>query len=45
MKVEPDGSFKRAPSNFRNRIAKGGDFEPELGESNIAPIPFEPLLT
>ncbi|GLB42169.1 putative glutathione S-transferase [Lyophyllum shimeji] len=29
MKTEPDGSFKRAPTSFRNSIEKGGRFEPE----------------
>ncbi|RDB28046.1 Glutathione S-transferase omega-like 2 [Hypsizygus marmoreus] len=29
MKTEPDGSFKRAPSSYRNTIQKGGQFEPE----------------
>jgi len=28
MKTEPDGSFKRADSSFRNTIEKGGKFEP-----------------
>ncbi|KAF8182064.1 glutathione S-transferase [Pholiota molesta] len=28
MKREPDGSFKRADSAFRNQIEKGGRFEP-----------------
>ena len=31
MKVEADGSFKRADSSFRNTIAKGSRFEPEKG--------------
>jgi hypothetical protein len=31
MTVEPDGSFKRAPSSFRSSIRKGGDFPPEKG--------------
>ena len=31
MNVEPDGSFKRAPSSFRNSIQKGGQFPPEKG--------------
>ena len=31
MKTEHDGSFKRAPSSFRNFIEKGGRFEPEKG--------------
>ncbi|KAK0452443.1 glutathione S-transferase [Armillaria borealis] len=30
MKTSDDGSFKRAPSSFRNVIEKGGKFEPEL---------------
>ncbi|KAF8633152.1 hypothetical protein AX17_004653 [Amanita inopinata Kibby_2008] len=29
LRLEPDGSFKRAPSSFRNTIEKGGRFEPE----------------
>jgi len=32
-KSEPDGSFKRRDSTFRNFIEKGGRFEPELGQS------------
>lgn len=32
MKVEPDGSFKRAPSSFRNFVQKGGQFPPEKGK-------------
>jgi glutathionyl-hydroquinone reductase len=35
MKVEGDGSFKRAPSSFRNFIQKGGQFPPEKGTSVI----------
>jgi putative glutathione S-transferase len=31
MKTEPDGSFKRAPSSFRNFIEKGGRFEAAKG--------------
>lgn len=31
MKMEPDGSFKRADASFRNSVAKGSQFEPELG--------------
>ena len=38
MKVEPDGSFKRAASSFRNFIQKGGQFPPEKGKP--APNPF-----
>ena len=37
MNVEPDGSFKRAPSSFRNFIQKGGQFPPEKG---TLPKPF-----
>ena len=33
MKVEPDGSFKRAPSSFRNFVQKDGQFPPEKGKS------------
>ena len=33
MKVEPDGSFKRAASSFRNFVEKGGKFSPEKGKS------------
>ncbi|KAF8635425.1 hypothetical protein AX15_000414 [Amanita polypyramis BW_CC] len=29
LKTEPDGSFKRQQSKFRNFIEKGGQFEPE----------------
>ncbi|TFY76199.1 hypothetical protein EWM64_g7811, partial [Hericium alpestre] len=29
MQLEPDGSFKRAPSAFRNQVEKGGKFPPE----------------
>jgi len=29
FKTEPDGTFKRAPSAFRNTIEKGGKFPPE----------------
>ena len=32
-KTEPDGSFKRAPSSFRNFIQVGGQFPPEKGTS------------
>ena len=31
-KMEPDGSFKRKASSFRNFIEKGGEFAPEKGE-------------
>jgi putative glutathione S-transferase len=31
MKLEHDGSFKRAAAAFRNFIQKGGRFEPEKG--------------
>ena len=31
MKMEPDGSFKRVDASFRNTIAKGSQFEPEIG--------------
>ena len=31
MKTEPDGSFKRADSSFRNTIAKDSQFKPEIG--------------
>lgn len=31
MKTDTDGSFKRADASFRNTIAKGSEFEPELG--------------
>ena len=31
MKTESDGSFKRADASFRNTIAKGSQFEPEIG--------------
>jgi len=44
MNVEPDGSFKRAPSSFRNSIQKGGQFPPEKGTAaktrcSTPPIP------
>jgi putative glutathione S-transferase len=29
--IEPDGSFKRLESTFRNTIEKGGKFEPDSG--------------
>lgn len=32
LKSEPDGSFKRSASSFRNVIEKGGKFEAEQGE-------------
>ncbi|PBK68942.1 glutathione S-transferase [Armillaria solidipes] len=35
MKTSDDGSFKRAPSSFRNVIEKGGKFEPELGRYHL----------
>lgn len=35
-KTEADGSFKRKPSSFRNFIQKGGEFEPEKGESSMS---------
>lgn len=35
MKTEPDGSFKRAASSFRNIIEKGGQFEPELDRYHL----------
>ena len=31
MKTGSDGSFKRADASFRNTIAKGSQFEPEIG--------------
>lgn len=31
MKNEADGSWKRAPSTFRNFIQEGGEFPPEKG--------------
>lgn len=34
-KMEPDGSFKRKASSFRNFIEKGGEFAPEKGELPI----------
>lgn len=34
MQMEPDGSFKRTPSSFRNVIEKGGAFEPEPGATD-----------
>jgi len=41
MVRQPDGSFKRQASVFRNFIEKGGKFEPEAG---AFPLPFRPLL-
>ncbi|CAL1699003.1 unnamed protein product [Somion occarium] len=35
MKTEPDGSFKRKPSVFRNFIEKGGTFAPEKGRYHL----------
>ena len=32
---QPDGSFDRRPSSFRNAIEKGGLFEPEKGDISI----------
>ena len=34
MKVEPDGSFQRAASSFRDVIEKRGAFKPELGKAD-----------
>jgi len=44
MTVEPDGSFKRAPSSFRNFIQKGGQFPPEKGML-LKPFPVRILAT
>ena len=47
MKVEPDGSFKRAPSSFRNFVQKGGQFPPEKGTAvriPFCPDPQSPLI-
>ena len=35
-KMEPDGSFKRKASSFRNFIEKGGEFAPEKGELPVS---------
>ncbi|KAH9852358.1 glutathione S-transferase [Lenzites betulinus] len=35
MKTEPDGSFKRKASTFRDFIEKGGKFEPEKGRYHL----------
>jgi putative glutathione S-transferase len=35
MKLEPDGSFKRAPASFRNFIESGGRFPPEKGRYHL----------
>jgi len=35
MKTEPDGSFKRADSSFRNTIAKDSQFEPEIDRYHL----------
>ena len=39
MKTESDGSFKRAPSTFRNTIEKGGQFPPEKGAFGLSASP------
>ena len=44
-KTEPDGSFKRVPSSFRNFIQVGGQFPPEKGTSYLDSFPkFAPQL-
>ncbi|EMD35648.1 hypothetical protein CERSUDRAFT_85607 [Gelatoporia subvermispora B] len=35
MNTEDDGSFKRKPSQFRNWISKGGEFEAEAGRYHL----------
>lgn len=35
MKTEDDGSFKRAPSSFRDCIKKGSKFEPQKGRYHL----------
>jgi len=35
MTTEPDGSFKRADASFRNTIAKGSQFEPEIDRYHL----------
>ena len=35
VKTESDGTFKRAPSAFRNHITKGSMFEPEAGRYHL----------
>jgi hypothetical protein len=46
MKTEPDGSFKRLDSSFRNTIEKGGKFEPATGRHRVKffnfPLRFYP---
>lgn len=36
----PDGSFKRAPSSFRDFIQSGGKFHPEKGAFTSLPLSF-----
>ena len=43
MKVEPDGSFKRAPSSFRNFVRKGAQFSPEKGAPSKPRFPTQIL--
>jgi putative glutathione S-transferase len=38
-KTEADGSFKRAPSSFRNFVKVGGQFPPEKGTSYLESFP------
>lgn len=45
MKRQPDGSFNRAPSSFRNTIEQGGKFAPETGISSPAEYLFKRKLT
>ncbi|TCD60738.1 S-glutathionyl-(chloro)hydroquinone reductase [Steccherinum ochraceum] len=35
MKEQPDGTFKRRPSSFRNHIQKGDQYEPEKGRYHL----------
>ncbi|KAF8893216.1 glutathione S-transferase [Gymnopilus junonius] len=35
MKTEPDGTFKRASSSFRNTVEKGGKFAPEADRYHL----------
>ncbi|KAH9852336.1 glutathione S-transferase [Lenzites betulinus] len=35
MKTDPDGSFKRKSSTFRDFVKKGGHFEPEKGRYHL----------
>jgi len=36
LRTEPDGSFKRLPSSFRNFIKNDGQFLPEKGQLTMS---------